>query len=136
MIDLSIVVSWSPRKLALGLPARSSRHAPPAAVRLRTATPDFGVRLIDAPGATSPGLRGIGYHGPPYRFLRNNRGRGRMLIVCVPRIARAPFRAMSQALRAAREDCQRAPWVVRRGVLLWRLRGCRAGRALRAEASR
>ena len=74
----------------------------------------------------NPALTRIEYHRSLYRFFRKNRGRGRMAIVFVLRIAKSLFYVVSQAPLAVLGERQRARWVVHRDVLLWHLRGCPA----------
>jgi hypothetical protein len=105
VIDLSIVmVTWNTRELALD--------------------------CLESIERKDPALRRIEYHRPLYRFFRKNRGRGRMAIVFVLRIAKSLFYVVSQAPLAMLGERQRARWVVHRDVLLWHLRGCPASLGL------
>ena len=84
----------------------------------------------------NPALTRIEYHRSLYRFFRNNRGRGRMAIVFVLRIAKSLFYVVSQVPLAVLGERQRARWVVHRDVLLWHLRGCPASVGLARAGAR
>jgi hypothetical protein len=108
VIDLSIiVVAWNTREL-----------------------------VLDCIERKDPALRRIEYHRSLYRFSLKNRGRGRMAIVCVLRIAKSLFRVASQAPLALPGERQRAHRVVHRDVLRWHRRGGPVARAEQAEAWR
>ena len=115
MIDLSIVVvTWNTRELVLDCLESIERE-------------DLALRRIE-------------YHRSLYRFFRKNRGRGRMAVVFLLRIAKSLFYVVSQAPLALLGERQRAHRVVHRDVLPWHQRGCPASvglaRAERAEARR